>query len=49
MSIDTFRFIAERNLAHKMLEFFLKDCWDPHKGRLGAACSCRDRNWEPSL
>jgi len=24
MSIDTFRFIAERNLAHKMLEFFFE-------------------------
>jgi len=40
-------FIAERSLLHKIFEVSLEDCWGPHKGCLGAACSSQNSGWEP--
>jgi len=39
--------ITERSLLRKILEVLLKDCWEPHKRYLGAACGSRNRGWEP--
>jgi len=40
--VDTFCFIAERSLLHKILEVLLKDCRGPHKGCLGDACGSQN-------
>jgi len=46
-NFNTFCFIAERSLLHKILDVLLKDCWGPHKGCLGAECGPQNRGWEP--
>jgi len=44
-----FCFITERGLLHKISEVLLKDCWGPHKGCLGAACSSQKSGWQPLI
>jgi len=44
-----FRFIAERNMLHKVLKVSLQDCWKPHKGCLGATCGFQNCGWEALL
>jgi len=34
-------------LLHKILDVFMKDCWGPHKGCLGAECGPQNRDWKP--
>jgi len=42
-----FCFIGEQIMLHKILKVLLKECWELHKGCLGAACGSYSCCWEP--